>query len=205
MIDSDVIRAQTHGELLTKLLDAPQTGIRNVLERLGTLQVVGSYALGLISNYTKEPDIDMNLLVPPETDLVEAASAIGKDVVSGTGPWHKYEVYDNRKAQRPAMPRSVYLGLKAYTPSTKVAADVWFFNKQELFEKAGRNHQYILDALANHPEYRDYIVAIKDELTKNGDHISGYSIYRAVIEEGVTTTAELKALTAETLDRLHSW
>lgn len=205
MIDPELIRSQPHGELLTNLLETEEGGIRSTLEEYGTLQVVGSYALGLISHYTKEPDMDFNLLVPEDTDLVEAATTAGKRLIGSNYPWHKFEVYDNRKAQRPAMPLSVYLGFKAYTPSSKVAADVWFFNQTELYDQANQNHTYVASAISENPELHKVIADIKNALSQSGDYVPSYAIYRAAIELGVSSVDEFKALSPATLTDLNTY
>jgi len=171
---------------LGRLVESPETGLREILSKLGEVAVVGSYDLGLTHPANPEPDVDVNVLVRRRMELVSLAASVGVALVRNQElPWHKFEVYDNRQARRPTMPPSVYLGTKAYVPGGKVAADIWLYENRAMFDSANQNHMYIKRALTAGAV--DTILGIKGEAQNRNTHVSGFALYHAVLEYGVTS------------------
>ncbi len=204
MSDSSQLRHISALDALKGSVEHPTHGLRKYLQSLGQLSIVGSYPLGLILPDKREPDVDMNLLVDiAPSDLVRFTADAGIDIVSHPQrPWHKFEVYDNRKACRPNMPPFVYLGMKAYIGSQKVAADVWFFNDGNAYDAANENHAYIAENLTDSD--REVVLRIKAECAEVGIVLPSYTIYRSVIEEGVTSLSDIQSLSDETITRLNA-
>jgi hypothetical protein len=185
----------TKPEVLSNIVEAP-SGLRKSLSEHGELRLVGSYALGLLVEGSREMDVDANLLVDRDSNLVLIASKIGVQLITfSLAPWHRYEVYDNRKIRRSYMPESVYMGLKANIAGAKYAADIWLFDNRELFELSNDNDEYIRKHLDEDPSIKEAIIDIKEEAVRKLAKLPSYAVYRAVIEFGVTNLAEYFALT----------
>ena len=187
-----------------QLVETPEMGLRPLLGRLGSVAVVGSYDLGLIHPDNTEPDVDINFFNETDVDLVPLATHLGSELVgSHILPWHKFEVYDNRKAKRPAMPNSVYLGAKAYVPGGKIAADIWLFDDPELYAIANKNHTEIKAALTDHAART--IMDIKGECLHSGYGPSSMAIYRAVLYYGIRSHREYMQLAPNLRESLEEY
>jgi hypothetical protein len=97
----------------------------------------------------------------------------------------------------------VYLGAKAYVPGGKVAADVWLFTDEALFNNANQNHAEVKAALT--PEATETIVAIKEDAQQRGLYVPGFAVYRAVLEYGADSLDDYLGLDEETRQALNRY
>ena len=181
--------AATAGRILVDL------GLIARLEPVGRAILVGSAAARLMV----VRDIDFNVVCPavPSTSSIFAVAQSLFDhpnvkrvnVVDELGPFQTMPGPDNA---------GIYLGLRYHEDGTLAGPewriDIWF-----LLEEAARPEFVIRDRLlAASAEERHAILRIKHDLVASSRYkkdIYGIDVYRAVLDRGVRSVAELDAVT----------
>lgn len=156
--------------------------LKNFLMRFGKVIFVGSYALELMS----WEDIDIVVSTNPNyKDYLEAVNYFfPKDNV------YSMNIQDFRKSIYPDRPQGIYCGVSYLAkPSTFWKIDIWFMSHSTAIDVM----QGVEKKLNN--ENRSVILKIKNEMrdkTTYGKQVSGMDVYKAVLDEGITTLEDFE-------------
>jgi hypothetical protein len=163
-----------------RLLDG---GLRALLSRHGTVHVVGSYALDLMT----WRDLDIHLVT--ENADVPSFFHLGGKIASLLTP-HRMHFRDESRVSTPGLPKGLYWGI--YLGDERAGAwkiDVWQTG-QEAFEAVQRFGDAISTRLTG--ETRAAIRVIKTECWRHPQYRRGFSsadVYAAVLDRGVRDAA----------------
>lgn len=158
----------------------------NFLKKYGKVNIVGSYALNLM---TWE---DVDIVVISQTNEISYKDFL--DTVIYLFPKeniYSLDIQDFRKSIYPDRPQGIYCGIKyLIKPDIFWKIDIWFFSNDN---KAIMNVEKIKSKLNN--QNRKIILEIKNSMRKefpHGKEISGINVYNAVLENKVTNLEEFK-------------
>jgi len=154
-----------------------ETGIVDILSKIGKIDFVGSYVLNLLYR----PDID--LFVSTDNCSRDKAVATTKEILDndlfqtvGYANW--------TKEKAPNSLPGYYWELVVYKNEKRWKFDVWYTSEQKIMsiEKT----QKILAKLRDNPDARGKILQLKNELfdgVKYKDNMNGFKIYEKVLGE----------------------
>jgi len=170
-----LIKARKLKDKAKLILD--ELDIIRILKKVGRVEIVGSYALDLMSWE------DIDITVTGELDykkyLEVANYMFQKEKV------YSLNLQDFRKSIYPNRPQGIYLGVKYLEdPDIFWKIDIWFFNKGE--RSAKDIVEFVKENITK--EKREIILNIKNKIrekTESGKEISGKEVYEAVLREGI--------------------
>jgi hypothetical protein len=173
---------QEASELLNK------EGLLRMLKTFGTTQVIGSYALDMMT----WPDIDISMNLPDEQN-VELFFELAKRIAT------KFEItrmsYSNHFIRNfPGFDHGLYWGIRLHYAEREWKIDLWGYDDTDY-------QKHIADAEALHRQLqqtdRVAILRIKHVICQHPDHrgnvYNSMAIYRAVLEDKVESVDEFKA------------
>ena len=162
-------------EIADKLLyDA---GLWNCLSEKGNPHIVGSYLTGLMSWN------DLDIYMEESDDYHGTVAAL----ITELNP-EKFEGFTRW---------GYNFGFETYVDGERINVDIWWKSAEDI-TAANKFAEDVKEKISLHPEYRDIIIAIKQELIsrkmygfdKGKLHYHSDEIYRAVFEEGIRTPEE---------------
>lgn len=164
-----------------------QTDLINILSKYGKVKMVGSVALGLMT----WPDIDIDLESIDEVNDKDYFEIV--QYIFGQKFIKQLILIDNRSSFEKNRPKSMYIGAIYDFEGVDWKIDIRYLNpssaraenelKQIKSRLTSENTKAILEiktAFHNHPEYRK--------------KFSGYDIYDAVLDRGISTVEEFGVL-----------
>ncbi|MFC1710074.1 hypothetical protein ACFL0F_00230 [Patescibacteria group bacterium] len=163
-----------------------ETGVATIFSRIGTVNFVGSYKLGLMSR----PDIDMAIIstTPEKSKAVDITTELiqsEKFQTVGLADWFLYQGKNLKKGYYWEL---VYVFNEVYWKF-----DIWYSTKEEDDSIGPTERKQVL--LEKNPSAKKTILRLKHEFydgVKYKDKVNGNRIYRAVLEHGVTDAQGLK-------------
>lgn len=157
-----------------------ESGLPQVLERVGTVQYTGSYDYDVLLG----PDVDIYVLVPDAQAKESARTAL--DTLIEQNYWNGYLYYDfavHPSVHHPGFPESYYVGVKGDFRGHRWKVDIWFGPSDVLYA----NNAWIKPLLAD--ENRPVILALKHARNEGELHAESHEIYTAVLKDGVRDAA----------------
>ena len=157
----------------------------NILSNYGKAKIVGSLLLELMV----WPDIDIDLESNKKINIKDYFEIINS--IFKKENIKKITLIDNRNAFEKNRPQSMYIGIIYELNNIKWKLDIRYLNPSNAF--ARNDLKKIKKQLT--PEKIQNILEIKTNLYTHpnyGKEFSGYDIYKAVIENNITTTEEFK-------------
>lgn len=154
------------------------TNLLACLEVFGRLHITGSYRYDLMV----EPDIDLEVFCEHPKD---AAQQFIQDEV-GKDRWNGIMYFDWKQWRREYFPEGYYVGFKHDFEGRRWKIDIWFLNT----DSEVRNTDQLL-ATATEEQCELILDAKRVKLQENWPCDSA-AIYRAVIENELTSVAEVK-------------
>lgn len=155
----------------------------NVLRKFGEVNIVGSYALGLMS--WEDIDIVVNGQQNVDDFLVIVTHLFKQTNV------YSLNIQDFRKSIFPQRPQGMYCGISYLVkPDIFWKIDIWFLAAEDKSAlDLGHNVQSKLD-----DNKREIILTIKNEMREQGwgKLISGMDVYKAVLDNNVTNTEQFR-------------
>lgn len=167
-------------------------GLRAILERAGSVRPVGSFELGLMV----WPDLDLEVITP-DPPRPENVLGVLRDLVLVSGV-QKINYADHRDALGGEVPRGIYLGPDPEFQGVRWQVDVWFID-EDVAGARRRLTDSIREGLDD--DKRRTILQIKQIAAASDRYhrgVSSVDIYRAVLDEGVTSIDEFAAYLART-------
>lgn len=155
-----------------------------LLSPFGDVIVVGSVITGLMT----WPDIDLEV-IGKHIPTKEAVGEIAKKLFTNQDIFRVW-MMDNREKSDIHQPAGLYVGAKRHVGSEVWKFDIWFLQEGE--QRSGKDDLAWLKAALT-PETRARILQIKDQVADNPQYrktIFSFDIYRAVLNEGITTVTE---------------
>jgi hypothetical protein len=158
-----------------------EEGLFQNLEKIGKVQIVGSYDLDLLI----KPDIDITIGVE-EYDL-EKYFSVCKEIAEKLKPI-RIKYLDQSVAQFDAFPfdAGYFLGINLNREDIKWSIDTWIFTN-DIFKERVKYHNEIKEKL--NEENRKIIMNIKEVIHNNPKYMS-VDIYSAVLFDNVKTEEE---------------
>ena len=184
MLTDDLQKQQKLHTTADKILQ--ELDLINFLKKYGKVNIVGSYALNLM---TWE---DIDIVVISQTSEISYKDFL--DTVIYLFPKeniYSLDIQDFRKSIYPERPQGIYCGIKyLMKPDIFWKIDIWFFLSEN---KAVENVEKIKSKLND--QNRRIILEIKNTMREefpHGKKISGIDVYNAVLENKVTNLEEFK-------------
>ncbi|MBO0812060.1 MAG: hypothetical protein J2P23_08425 [Microlunatus sp.] len=156
-------------------------GLHAILDPVGSVRPAGSFELGLMV----WPDLDLEVITP---DLPRPENVVGvlRDLVLVSGV-RKINYADHRDAVGGELPRGIYLGPDPEFLGVRWQVDVWFIDEDQAEERR-RLTETIRDRMNDGTrrtiQQIKQIAAASDRYHRG---VSSVDIYRAVLDEGVTS------------------
>lgn len=167
-----------------------QGRIFEILQKFGEVVTKGSYAADLMLSR----DIDINVIGPDagREQAIEALNDFIKDDYFGS-----YHLYDWFKERKDVFPEGYYIGLQKVIHDEKWKVDIWFLKKEDTRSFA------IMEKLKSiTPQTKELILELKNYRTEKGLKLNSYRIYEAVLEHGITNSAQLEKYAEEFNEQL---
>ncbi len=158
------------------------TRLADQLAPYGRLQFTGSYAYGCML----AGDIDCYIVAddPPSRERALAAF----HALAASQQWNGIVLFDWEQFSAPpdrGFPKAHYVGLKQPFGTFRWTVDCWFLNEEQC---RSCTHDWIRDGLDS--AARAAVLQLKDARRSGLIKGSGFSIYTAVIQDGITTIEE---------------
>jgi hypothetical protein len=169
-LEREAVRLQRRGTAFLK-----RCRILPMLRRIGGVEFTGGYANGLMAN----PDIDITV---SNQHLSRDAVLKVLQALIKTDRFRGHLFYDFTIHRHRGFPRGWYIGLKQRFRGEKWKIDVWFV-------KTPPRSRLPLTKLTT--LQRRTILKLKAERNRRDLDIPGWYIYRAVLEDGATSIAEV--------------
>jgi len=156
-----------------------------LLGKYGELIVEGSYAYGLIH----KPDIDLRIITakPDKLAVAELTGLLYQiDNVLTILTMDMYRL----KPKDPPKPRGYYVGLKVQFDDMKWNIDIWIVEEPDAGYTPYANPGEIKKFS---DQDKDRILLLKAQLDEAGQDYNSSRVYRAVVEDQVSTVQEFEA------------
>ena len=159
-------------------------GLYDYLDKIGTPHIIGSYKMDMMA--WNDLDIDIENHAMSAEKLYELTAFI---LHTFHPLWYeaKEEINDENKTVW-------FHGFHTIVDGELWNLDLWFFDKETIY-KAEHYCDKIVNKVRQKPESREYIIKIKQDLLEqdlyNFYQYSSMDVYRAVLEQGITSTDEL--------------
>jgi len=167
-------------------------GLLAILDPAGSVRPVGSFELGLMV----WPDLDLEVITPgpPRPEVV---LDVLRDLVLISGV-SKINYADHRNGAGAELPRGIYVGPDPDFRSVRWQVDIWFIDEDQAAERRRLAESFrgrLTDAS------RRTILQIKQVAAASYRYhrgVSSVDIYRAVLDEGVTSVDGFVSVLART-------
>lgn len=173
----DILQKAAHQQIT-------ELDLRSMLSSFGDVIVVGSVVTGLMT----WPDIDIEVIVqkvPTKEMVAELAQRLFIH-----GGMIRVWMMDNRGKIDLKQPSGLCVGSKRVVDELIWKFDIWFLLEGE--QRSGKDDlEWVKKNLT--PQSKKYILQIKDKIASNPKYrkeIFSIDIYRAVLNEGITTVTE---------------
>ena len=160
------------------------TGLEEFLSHFGEVHFTGAYA----GNVMMHGDIDISVVRSEPFTIDEIFEIFRKLYFEGkfrsyfiSGDWD-----DPRKGDE--FPKGYYIGLKEKLNGERWKIDIWFVGEEEYKRRDG---EFQINKITLTTKQKENILRLKKERNEQHLSISGQTIYRSVIEKGVSTLDEV--------------
>lgn len=158
------------------------TDLAGCLAPFGRLQYTGSFAYGCML----APDIDCYVVSDDPSSQERAIAAM--NTLAAQNLWNGIQLFDWEHFPSPrekGFPKAFYVGLKQPYGTFRWTVDCWFLTEQQ---SAAFTHHWIIEGMTG--EARGAVLHLKDARRSGLIPGSGFSIYTAVIRDGVSAVDE---------------
>jgi hypothetical protein len=162
-----------------------ETGLISFLQSYGTVQMAGSYSLGLMV----ARDIDVYVINPAHTQD-STPEALNASVRRNCFQLHLY--YNSFQFPREGMPQGYYMGIKTPFRDHKWKVDIWF-----LYTDFPSRSQLIQAVEQLHEPGKLAILRFKQLVLEKGLDIGSVLIYEAVLQKHITNESAFLAFLAQ--------
>lgn len=178
---------QARGQRLLDSFD-----IVDQLSLIGEIEIQGSFAAGLMV----KPDIDIYVL--NESPSLRAVADLARDITMLDGTVRAMTVNFLVNSPDPGTPKGVYLGVRRLFEGEVWNFDIWVISPYERLDLENFPSQWYAKLT---PVMHDAALLMKYQLTEQGLYprsskvkgsIASAEIYRAVMNDGIKTTYDLK-------------